>query len=60
MPDVDFVWNVAPLQVEDDSKYNYGQKGGIVEMFGWPYADIQAECEAIGKMGYMGVKVFPP
>lgn len=29
-------------------------------MFGWPYADIKAECEYLGKMGWMGVKVFPP
>ena len=29
-------------------------------MFGWHYPDIEAECEALGKMGYMGVKVFPP
>lgn len=37
-----------------------GQKGAIVEMFGWSHADIEAECEALGKMGWMGVKVFPP
>jgi len=29
-------------------------------MFGWPYADIKDECSALGKMGWMGVKVFPP
>ena len=29
-------------------------------MFGWPYAEIEKECETIGKMGYLGVKVFPP
>ena len=28
-------------------------------MFGWPHADVEAECEALGKMGWMGVKVFP-
>jgi len=39
--------------------YKDGQKGGIVEMFGWPHADVEAECEALGKMGWMGVKVFP-
>ena len=37
-----------------------GQKGGIVEMFGWPYADVAQECEFLGKAGWMGVKVFPP
>jgi alpha-amylase len=28
-------------------------------MFGWPHADVEAECESLGKMGWMGVKVFP-
>ena len=28
-------------------------------MFGWPHGDVEAECEALGKMGWMGVKVFP-
>jgi len=55
---VDFVWN-APT-VNQDPAFKEGQKGAIVEMFGWPYADIKDECEALGKMGYMGVKVFPP
>ena len=36
-----------------------GQKGGIVEMFGWPHEDVAQECEALGKMGWMGVKLFP-
>ena len=29
-------------------------------MFGWPYADIEKECPYLAKMGWMGVKVFPP
>jgi alpha-amylase len=29
-------------------------------MFGWPYEDIKAECPYLAKMGWMGVKVFPP
>ena len=29
-------------------------------MFGWPYDQIEKECEFIGKAGYLGVKVFPP
>jgi len=40
--------------------YNGGQKGAIIEFFGWPYADIKNECESLGKMGWMGLKVFPP
>ncbi len=34
--------------------------GTIVELFIWPYKDIEKECEAIGKMGYLGVKLYPP
>lgn len=29
-------------------------------MFGWPYDQIEKECEFVGKAGYLGVKVFPP
>lgn len=29
-------------------------------MFGWSHKDVEEECEALGKMGWMGVKVFPP
>lgn len=39
--------------------YRNGQKGAIVEMFMWPHDDVAAECEMLGKMGYMGVKLFP-
>jgi alpha-amylase len=31
-----------------------------VELFGWPYKDVKDECAALGKMGWMAVKVFPP
>jgi alpha-amylase len=55
---VDFIWN-NPV-VKQGPEYENGQKGAIIEMFGWPYEDIEKECEAIGKMGYLGVKVFPP
>ena len=40
--------------------YENGQKGAIIEMFGWPYDQIEKECEFVGKAGYLGVKVFPP
>jgi alpha-amylase len=29
-------------------------------MFGWDYEQVSNECEALGKMGWMGVKVYPP
>ena len=52
-----FMWDNPP--VNQGSQYEGGQKGAIVELFGWPYDDIAEECEFIGKAGYMAVKVFP-
>ena len=57
LEDIDFVWNSQPLnQTKYDTK---GQKGAIIEMFGWRDTDIEKECEFIGKQGYLGVKVSP-
>ena len=57
LEDVDFVWNSEELATPKyDTK---GQKGAIVEMFGWKDTDIAKECKFIGEQGYMGVKVFP-
>lgn len=58
LEEVDFVWN-AP-KIEQSSVYENGQKGGIVELFGWPYEDVEQECVHIAKAGWMGIKVFPP
>lgn len=58
LPDIDFLWNSVPVPTAP--QYKSGQRGGILEMFGWPYADIQEECAAIAKAGWLGVKVFPP
>jgi alpha-amylase len=55
---VDFLWNLPA--VNQPSNYKNGQKGGIVEMFGWPYEEIEKECATLGKSVWMGVKVFPP
>ena len=58
--DVDFAWNVAPLKETEYNKLTRnGQKGAIIEMFGWPDDDIALECKHIAEAGYMGVKVFP-
>jgi alpha-amylase len=56
---VDYIWNHPEIK-NDRGKYENGQKGAIVELFGWPYVDIEKECEFIGKAGYLGVKIFPP
>ena len=52
-----FMWDNPP--VDQGPEYENGQKGAIVELFGWPYDDIAEECEFIGNAGYMAVKVFP-
>lgn len=52
-----FLWQNE--SVNQSSVYKDGQKGGIVEMFGWPHADIEEECETLAKSGWMGVKLFP-
>ena len=59
--DLDLVylrWNNPPIY--QPSNYENGQKGAIVEFFGWPYDDIAEECEFMHTAGYLGVKVFPP
>jgi len=55
---VDFHWN-APNITARPGDYRGGQKGAIVELFGWPDADVEAECEFLGSAGYLGVKLFP-
>ena len=52
-----FMWDNPT--VNQGPQYENGQKGAIVELFGWPFDDIAEECEFLGKAGYMAVKVFP-
>ena len=53
-----FLWD--NIKINQDNKYENGQKGVIVELFGWPYDDIKEECEFLGNSGYLGVKISPP
>ena len=53
-----FLWDNP--EVEQGPEYENGQKGAVVEMFGWPYDDIAEECSFLGTAGYLAVKVFPP
>jgi len=57
MEAINFIWQGAAIN--QDSVYQGGQKGAIVEMFGWPHKDVEQECEYLAKQGWMGVKVFP-
>ena len=52
-----FLWDNPT--VNQGPQFENGQKGAIVEMFGWPYTEIEKECEWLGTAGYMAVKVFP-
>ena len=48
---------LAPAQAGRDDRG--GQKGGIVELFGWPAADVAEECADLGAAGWLGAKVWP-
>ena len=50
------IWDNPKIELPDE--YENGQRGSIVELFGWPYPDIGEECEFIGNAGYLGVKIF--
>ncbi|KAG8710734.1 hypothetical protein FRC09_020951 [Ceratobasidium sp. 395] len=52
-----FVWDAPAVS---RAETNGGQKVAIVELFGWPYADIEKECVFLGKAGYGGVRIWPP
>ncbi|KAK2955665.1 putative Pancreatic alpha-amylase [Blattamonas nauphoetae] len=58
LDDIDFIWNAAPIKSRPGDFRN-GQKGAIVEMFGWPDEDIEKECQILADAGYLGVKLFP-
>ena len=53
-----FIWDHPKINLPNN--YENGQKGVIVELFGWPYDDIAEECEFLSHAGYMGVKILPP
>lgn len=60
LDDVDLKWNHPSIQLKNPSgDYRTGQKGAIAELFMWPYDDVAAECEYLGKAGYLGAKLFP-
>ena len=53
-----FLWDNPTIT--QSTNYQNGQKGVIVELFGWPYQDVTEECVFIGIAGYLGVKVYAP
>ena len=55
---INFIWQNTAITTAQ-STFQNGQKGAIVELFGWPWVDVGRECEFLGKAGYMGVKIWP-
>lgn len=50
-----FKWNNARVESTLTGAY-----GAIVELFGWPYEDIEKECSFLGNSKYLGVQILPP
>eukprot|EP01097_Dermamoeba_algensis_P001157 TRINITY_DN142_c0_g1_i2.p1 TRINITY_DN142_c0_g1~~TRINITY_DN142_c0_g1_i2.p1 ORF type:complete len:531 (-),score=125.42 TRINITY_DN142_c0_g1_i2:47-1639(-) len=55
---LDFIWS-APAVAPRSGDYRSGQKGAIVEFFGWPHDQVEAECQFLAQAGYLGAKLFP-
>ena len=55
---VDFIWD-HPAINHSAGDYRQGQKGAVMEAFGWRHIDVQNECAFLAKAGYLGVKMFP-
>ena len=53
-----FIWD--NIEVNTPIEYKNGQRGAIVELFGWSMEDVGEECEFLGIAGYLGVKIFSP
>ena len=59
LQDLYLMWDNVEVNLPDEY-YKKGQRGSIVELFGWSLEDIGEECEFLGIAGYLGVKVFSP
>ena len=59
LQDVYLLWDNVDINLPEEY-YKYGQRGSIVELFGWSLEDVGEECEFLGIAGYLGVKVFSP
>ena len=54
-----FIWDNFDIN-KNETIYEKGNRGAIVELFGWPYDDIAEECDFLKVAGYLGVKITPP
>lgn len=53
------IWD-NPKIVQNETIYEKGKKGSIEQLFGWPYEDIEEECDFLKVAGYLGVKITSP
>ena len=53
------IWDIPEI-IQKEEIYENGQKGSIVELFGWPFDDIAEECDILKVAGYLGIKITPP
>jgi alpha-amylase len=58
IPPIHFLWNANTI-TDTQGDFRKGQKGAIVEFFGWPHNDLEKECELLSMAGYLGAKLFP-
>ena len=58
LQDIYLIWD--NVEVQTPEVYKDGQRGSIVELFGWSMEDVGEECEFLGIAGYLGVKIFSP
>jgi alpha-amylase len=58
LEEIDFMWNTH-TKINLPDNYKNGQKGSIIELFGWKDEEIEKECLLISKAGYLGVRLFP-
>ena len=58
LQDIYFIWDNQ--EINTGPEYKDGQRGAIVELFGWGMEDIGEECGFLGIAGYLGVKIFSP
>ena len=59
LQDIYLLWDNVEIDLPDEY-YKSGQRGSIVELFGWSLEDVGEECEFLGIAGYLGVKIFSP
>lgn len=58
LDEVDLLWDRPAMVDPAGGDYRNGQKGAIVELFGWRHEDIALECQVLARAGYLGAKLY--